>query len=146
LVRLDVGPDPSSSAAGATGDAVCSGDAGDVLDARGRSEYRARIEDLRSELEEARSFNDLGRAAAISEELDGLTRELSAGFGLGGRARRANSDAERARLNVTRAIHAALKNVRQRHRALGQHLSTTVKTGLFCSYNPDPRVPIVWEA
>ena len=28
---------------------------------------------------------------------------------------------------------------------LGRHLDTTVRTGTFCSYLPDPRVPIDWQ-
>ena len=29
--------------------------------------------------------------------------------------------------------------------ALGRHLEATVRTGTFCSYQPDPRVPTAWE-
>jgi hypothetical protein len=65
--------------------------------------------------------------------------------GLGGRDRRAASHAERARLNATRAIRAAMANLAEANPALGRHLSSTVRTGRYCSYRPDPRLPIVWE-
>ncbi len=42
--------------------------------------------------------------------------------GLGGRDRRTGSDAERARVNVTRAIRAALRRVGERDAELGRHL------------------------
>ncbi len=52
---------------------------------------------------------------------------------------------ERARVNVTRAIAAALKRIAQHHPLLGHHLNTTVRTGTFCAYRPDPRLPIEWS-
>lgn len=122
------------------------GDAGALLDAQAKAEYRARIRELRAELDEAERFNDPGRAAAAREELAFLTRELARAVGLGGRDRRAASHAERARLNVTRAIRAAVARVARAHPALGRHLAATVHTGQYCSYTPDPQAAIHWEA
>jgi non-specific serine/threonine protein kinase len=65
--------------------------------------------------------------------------------GLGGRDRRAASHAERARLNVTRAIRAAIASLARANPALGRHLAATIRTGRYCSYTPDPRAPIAWE-
>jgi hypothetical protein len=53
---------------------------------------------------------------------------------------------ERARLNVTRAIQSVIGRLDQLHPSLADHLRATVKTGRFCSYRPDPRVPIRWES
>jgi hypothetical protein len=47
---------------------------------------------------------------------------------------------------VTKAIRAALDRVREASPALGRHLEATVRTGMFCSYTPDPRAPITWRA
>lgn len=121
------------------------GDAGELLDAEARARYRERLRDLQEELEEAQRFNDLERAARLEHEIGFLTDELGRAVGLGGRTRRAGSAAERARLNVTRALGAALKRIANLDRALGEHLAATVRTGLFCSYNPDPRLPVRWE-
>jgi hypothetical protein len=71
--------------------------------------------------------------------------ELARAVGLGGRDRRAASHAERARLNATRAIRAAMANLARAHPALGEHLSSTIRTGRYCSYTPDPRAQIRWE-
>jgi tetratricopeptide (TPR) repeat protein len=122
------------------------GDAGAMLDATAKAAYKARLEDLQSELSEAESFNDLARVGRAKEEIDFLTRELARAVGLGGRDRRAASHAERARLNVTRAIRAAMGNLSQANPALGQHLSSTIRTGRYCSYTPDPRAEITWES
>lgn len=116
------------------------GDAGEVLDARARASYRERLEDLRDELEEAERFNDLGRAARAREEIDAIGAGLCAAVGLGGRARRAGSDSERARLMVTQRIRGALRKIRATAPGLGRHLDASIKTGHFCSYAPEGSV------
>jgi tetratricopeptide (TPR) repeat protein len=121
------------------------GDAGAMLDAQAKADYRARIDELRAELDEAEQFNDPGRAARAAEELEFLTQELARAVGLGGRDRRAVSHAERARLNVSRAIRAAMRAVAKDHPSLAEHLGVTIRTGRLCSYTPDPRAPIDWQ-
>jgi hypothetical protein len=110
-----------------------------------RTAYQARLRELGAELEEAEAFNDLARATRARQELDFLVAELARAVGLGGRDRRAASHAERARLNATRAIRAAMANLAAANPALGRHLAATVRTGRYCSYTPDPRLPIAWQ-
>jgi hypothetical protein len=117
-----------------------------MLDARAKAAYKARIDDLRAEIEEAESFNDPDRAGKARDELEFVARELARAVGIGGRDRRAGSHAERARLNVTRAIHAAQRILTREHPSLGHHLSLTIRTGRYCSYTPDPRLPIRWQS
>ncbi len=121
------------------------GDAGELLDATAKAAYKARLEELQAELDEAESFNDAVRASKARQEMDFLVGELARAVGLGGRGRRAASHAERARLNVTRAVRAAMANLARANPSLGQHLSATIRTGGYCSYTPDPRAPIAWE-
>jgi hypothetical protein len=121
------------------------GDAGELLDAQARATYKRRLNDLREELAEAEGFNDTGRSERLREEIDFLTAELSRAVGLGGRERRAGSHAERARVNVTRAIALALAKINDSHPVLGDHFARTIRTGTFCSYGPDPRAPIDWQ-
>jgi hypothetical protein len=121
------------------------GDAGELLDAQAKAAYKARLDELQAELDDAGRFNDAGRAARAGAERDFLVGELARAVGLGGRDRRAASHAERARLNVTRAIRAAIANLARANSALGRHLAATVRTGRYCSYAPDPRAPITWE-
>lgn len=122
------------------------GDAGEMLDASAKDAYRARVRDLQAELGEAEAFNDPARAAKVREELDFIENELARAVGLGGRDRRAASHAERARLNVTRAIRSAMRNLARANPSLGEHLSSTIHTGLYCAYTPDARVEISWES
>jgi hypothetical protein len=120
-------------------------DTGPVLDAAAKSAYKKRLSELHEELEEARSFNDPVRAERAQEEIDALVQALSAAVGLGGRDRKPTSTAERARLNVTRAIKSSMEKIGQNNAALGQHLNLSINTGTFCSYTPDPGLPAVWS-
>ena len=80
--------------------------------------------------------------------LDLVANQL-AGTGLGtedGGSGKAASPAERARVNVTRRLKAAIKKISQGHPELGQHLTSTIKTGAYCCYTPDARLPIRWQS
>jgi predicted ATPase/class 3 adenylate cyclase len=120
-------------------------DAGPVLDERAKREYRQRVRELQEEIEEAESWNDPERVAHAQLELDALTRQLAAAVGLGGRDRPAASSAERARVSVRKAISNAIAHIAEHDPDLGLLLSTTVKTGTYCSYTPDPRLPVTWS-
>lgn len=121
------------------------GDAGVVLDTRAKAEYRQRLADLHAELEQARVFNDSGRAERAQHEIDSITSELTGAVGLGGRDRRVASDAERARVNVARSITRVLEKLRDVHPELARHLSTTIRMGAFCTYMPDASITEPWE-
>jgi hypothetical protein len=55
------------------------------------------------------------------------------------------SISERARFSVSHAIRTARKRISTCHTSLGLHLSATINTGNFCSYNPEPGVHITWS-
>jgi len=120
-------------------------DAGPILDPQAKAQYRARLDELEEELREAEQWNDRERVSRANEERELLAHELAAAVGLGGRDRKAASDSERARLNVTRAIKAVLDRIAEHSPALAQHFEATLRTGTFCSYVPDPRSPLRWE-
>jgi pimeloyl-ACP methyl ester carboxylesterase len=113
------------------------GDAGPVLDAEARRAYRGRLRELREIVEEAERNNDVGRGAAARTEMAFIEDQLAAAFGLAGRARRAASGAERARLTVTKRIRSAVGRIHACHPALGAHLGRCLRTGLFCCYVPE---------
>ncbi|MCA1845937.1 MAG: hypothetical protein LC792_22655, partial [Actinobacteria bacterium] len=128
-----------------TGGSADRGDAGPVLDERAKAAYRRRVRELQEEMEEAQAWNDPERSARAELELDAVMKELAAGVGLGGRDRMTANAAERARVSVRKAIATAVAQIRGHDPELGLLLATTVKTGLYCRYTPDPRLPVVWE-
>ncbi len=119
--------------------------AGSALDPAAKAAYRRRVEDLREEVEEAVRWGDPERAARAREEMDFIATELSAAIGIGGRDRPQSSDAERARVNVTRAIKGAVRKLAAQDPELGAELDATLHTGLYCRHDPDPRRPVHWE-
>jgi class 3 adenylate cyclase/tetratricopeptide (TPR) repeat protein len=121
------------------------GDAGEVLDPAAKAAYRRRMEELANDLREAEEWHDLERAAVTQAEIDALAEELSRAVGLGGRDRKAASVAERARVNATKAIRGAIKKIAEQHPSLGHHLDASVRTGTFCSYEPDPSRQLTWK-
>jgi hypothetical protein len=118
--------------------ALGAGDAGEVLDARARTAYRHRIEALRGEVDEALAAGRLEEAEALEQEADQLLQQLAAAFGLGGRSRRSASAAERARLNVTRALRTATTAIAAVLPDAGAALDRGIRTGTYCTYEPAP--------
>jgi hypothetical protein len=112
--------------------------ADDVLDRKALAAYRLRLTGIDEELAEAEQWNDTERASRLRAEKDFLIRELAAATGLGGRPRKLGSEAERARINVTRAIRSAISRIRDRAPDLASYLEQTIRTGNRCSYRPSP--------
>jgi hypothetical protein len=119
------------------------GDLGDVVDAAARAAYRARLTDIEVELADADVVGDSSASLRLSLERDALVEQLSQAYGLGGRARRAGDPAERARSTVTARIRDAIRKIESAEPAVGRHLSRSVRTGRFCSY--DPETPVDWQ-
>jgi len=114
----------------------------DVLDERARREYRARLEDLQREIDQAERHNDAVRGARAREEMETLVEALSSALGLGGRSRALGSASERARSAVTWRIRSAIRKIAAVHPALGRHLEHSVRTGTYCAYTPER--PVTW--
>ena len=110
---------------------------GPVLDDQARRTYQARVHDLQVEIDDANAANDWVRAERAEVELDALVEQLSQAFGLGGRQRTGGGAGERARAAVTHRIRGAIRRIADIDPALGQHLLNAVKTGTWCSYQPD---------
>lgn len=117
-------------------------DLGPVLDATAKRAYRERLHALQTEIDRAEAFNHMHRAAKARIEWEAIVDQLRAATGLGGRDRRVGSPAERARLNVTRAIRGAISRITVQDPSLGEHLSACVHTGKTCVYRSDSAGPV----
>lgn len=121
--------------------AVPGGDA--MFDEKARNALKVRIRDLQEDLADAEDMNDIGRAERRREELDSPIETLKAALGLGGRSRRLGDASEKARTAVTWRIRHALSRIKTVHPDLGRHLANSVRTGTFCSYQPE--ADISWQ-
>jgi tetratricopeptide (TPR) repeat protein len=150
LARLVTAPGQEIHVLDLAGDAAgrtkpADGCLGPVLDDHARTAYRARLAELTEDLDEAEQFGDSARAEAARHEIDALTEQLTAAYGLGGRPRQPGATAERARTAVTKTIKAAIARIARHHPTLGNHLSHAVRTGTFCVYSPDPAASVTWR-
>ena len=116
-----------------------------MLDSQAQGEYRNRLRDVAEDLADAERCNDSGRAESIRREQDFLRGELSAAVGLGGRGRKAAAHVERARWMVSKNIRAGLAKIRSEDASLGHYFTTSIKTGYYCAYFPDPDRKISWQ-
>jgi len=121
------------------------GGSGPALDAKAKDDYRDSIEKLQAQIARAESRRDEAGAARARAQLEFVRRELARAVGIGGRDRESGSHAERARVNVTRAIRATLKRIAGYDPQLGRALQRSVRTGAFCAYEPDPHRPLRWK-
>ena len=113
---------------------------GPSLDNQALQEYRERIEDLQEDIDEAEQNNNSEAAANAREEQQSLESQISAAFGLRGHPRPVGSPAENARKSVSEAIRRALKNIRTLDSHLGNHLTNSIKTGVYVDYSPESAV------
>jgi hypothetical protein len=145
--RMSVAPPGAARSGGseaASGFSMQRG-AGPALDTTAKHAYGARIAELGDEIADAARLGDEERAGRARSERDFVTRELERALGMGGRDRQSGSHAERARVNVTRAIRSAIKRISGYDPELGAELEIAVRTGTFCVYNPDARSPRRWH-
>src|SRR5205085_2579749 len=122
----------------------CGDGTGPILDVRAKAAYRRRLQELAEELKEAEAWADLERAARARAEIDALTEQLAGAVGLNGHDRTTASTAERARVNVTKAVRRAIRRIAECDPVLGDHLDRSVRTGTFFSYVSDRVRPIIW--
>lgn len=118
-------------------------DLGPVLDTQAKQSFKRRLHELHEELDDWRERGASEQAEKVQAEIEAISRELARALGLGGRDRRAGSDTERARINVTRAIRAAIQRIAEHHQTLGELLEQSVRTGSYCRYQSN--VPIEWS-
>jgi hypothetical protein len=116
---------------------------GEVIDDEARRAYEQRIRDLQAEIDEAEANNDHARADRAQAEFDAVVEHLASALGLGGRARRGGSTAERARSAVTHRLRSTIRRLADEHPSLGRHLTASVSTGTYCAYRPEH--PTTWQ-
>ena len=129
----------------AGGGAVPAGRGEPVLDNAAIKGFRRRLTELDAELHSADAHGDAGRAVRADAERQALLAELRRATGIGGRIRVTGSDAERARINVTRTLRTAIDRVAHAAPLAGAHLQRSVQTGATCRYEPAPGGPIRWR-
>jgi hypothetical protein len=107
-----------------------SGSQQEVLDRTAIREYRRRLSQLRTEVD------DPERGEQARAERDWLVAALSGASALGDRTRRFADEPERARIAVGKAIRRAIARIAEADAVIGENLRRGVRTGIRCSYWP----------
>ena len=115
------------------------------LDATALGAYRRRLTELEEDLADAEADHDVGRRDKLRAERDLLLDELSGAVGLGGRPRRHGDPVERARKAVSARLRDSIRRIGAAHPGLGRHLTSSVRTGTWCSYEPEQPVDWRWK-
>lgn len=116
-----------------------------VLDTVARTAYRKRLDDLARQLDAADRAGDVVSAATYTAERNALLAELRRASGLGGRTRSHSAEAERARVNATRALRAVLSRLESVAPIVAAHLRASVRSGSYFRYQPVPGGPVRWQ-
>jgi hypothetical protein len=116
-----------------------------VLDETARVAYQQRLRYLEDELDAADRAGDADRAARAQAERDAVVAELRRATGLSGRRRSHSNEAERARVNATRALWATVSQVESAAPLAGAHLRASLRSGRHFRYQPAPGGPARWQ-
>jgi tetratricopeptide (TPR) repeat protein len=116
-----------------------------LIDVAARDAYRRRLGAVTAALEAADRAGDSEAAERAEEERQALLRELRSATGLNGRSRQVGPEAERARVNVTRTLRAAVDKIAVSAPRAAAHLRASVRTGRACRYDPTPGGPDRWH-
>jgi hypothetical protein len=106
-----------------------------VLDEVAKARFRARIGELRAEIDDADRCADLERASRARLEMDELVEQLSRVCGLRGATRSFVDDRERARVAVRKAITRALDAIAKVDPEIARELEARVVTGSRCMFD-----------
>lgn len=115
-----------------------------MIDDRAKAAYKRRLDEIDADIAEAEALDDDARLQLARTEREFLAKELAAAIGLGGRVRHSNDPAERARTSVARSLRYALTAIGEQNPDLAAHLRLHLRTGSYCSYQPDPVAPVSW--
>jgi hypothetical protein len=109
----------------------------ELIDLEALNAYRARLDDLSAEIDQAETAADIGRVESLETEREQLLAEIRRTTGLGGRLRsNPNDPAERARKAVSARMRDAIRRIDTVAPLLAAHLDRSIQTGLRCSYAP----------
>ena len=108
--------------------------------------YRRRIDEIRSDLEQADHDHDLALAATLRDELDIVLAHLRTTMGMGGMSRSFSDSGERARVAVRKSLVRIFDTIEHQDAEFARCLRASIHTGASCRFDPVQRFPSVWRS
>jgi TolB-like protein len=113
-----------------------------VFDEKAKRSYQKKILELQEEIRWSEENNDLQRSSTLHKEYDDIVDHLTVSLGLKGKIRKSHDVLDKTRSAVTWRIRNTIQKIEKVYPLLAKHLSVSIKTGIFCSYNPEK--PVEW--
>jgi hypothetical protein len=110
------------------------------MDRKTMRTYRATVNDLLADLDQARDDGDPDRVAGLEEQVARITSELKRGEGFGGRLKVFASMHTRQREAAYRSLHRTIQMLERTHPALGAHVRQAIVWDGRVAYRPEPTV------
>lgn len=114
-----------------------------MIDDRAMKEYKTKVRTLKVDISDAEEMGLYQKADQLRSEYETLVEHLSKVMGLSHKIRKTGSSMEKARAAVTWRIRNAIKKIEKVHPQLAKHLANSIKTGTYCSYEPE--TPHEWN-
>jgi hypothetical protein len=143
LATLLANPHHDLSVAAITG-AVSGSSRQALFDEPTRTALRRQIAELESSVDEAKTNNDIERAAQARNELDQLLEHLRKSVDSAGKSRVFADSVEHARTSTQKALRRALSQIAAQAPALAAELDQSLRTGTTCRFEPGPALPSIW--
>lgn len=118
-------------------------DAGEIADADAIAQYRSRVTDLLSDVEDERAAGHSARVQELEEEMAQICQVIEEATGLGGRRRKGKDMRKNVRDAFRNAITRAIAKINEYDASLSEHLKEHVRCGSTPGYFPDR--DIEWE-
>lgn len=118
-------------------------DVGDLIDVDAIEEYKKRLYEIKEDKEKAQKNDKFEELEQLEAEEDFIAKELKNVIDKNGHSRKFNTQGERDRQSVSKAIHRSLKKINKSHKKLATHLSGSLLIGKYISYKPKEH--IFWE-
>lgn len=111
----------------------------EILDSQALKAYRQRLVELEESQQQASQCKNEVRYAELENERDAIQNELTKALGLSGRQRTFTNDDEKARKAISARIRSSIKRIKSVHSELAEHLTNSINTGNYCSYNTEDK-------
>ncbi len=113
------------------------------LDKEAIAQYEESYNDLKKELNDKEMLPSDERAEEITNQIDRIKKELTAGCDKRGKPRKLSGTTEKARKAISKAVNNSLDKVQKTHPVLWKHFQNTLIIGISSSYKPEK--PIHWN-
>lgn len=118
-------------------------DAGVIIDAKAREQYRERVSELFQEIDEARDSGDEEKVEQLQNEMTVIACALNGSKARGGKPRTLGDKRKNVKDSFRIAVKRAIEKISEYDSPLGQHLDSSIKFGNEPVYLTEEE--IVWE-